>query len=154
MKEVLEKIRKHFDFLFQDGFEIAESVGSGLGSWIVYLRSNRFIAMIVHDRGEILVHLAPPNTRGRKLPDLHFIDSQSVIAYLSKNIKYAYYQRLPDEIDPQFRKIAKELRTHYEAICSFFEKSNFPREKKDFELFREEERKHSLEPYLYKPRKK
>src|SRR5688500_6584009 len=155
MKEVLGKIQEHFDFLFLDGFEIAESVWSGgFGNWIVYLRSKKFVAMIVQDRGQISLRLTSPHTRGRKLDDLIFFDAETVIGYLSKNIHHTFFQEDQDAMDIQLAKIASKLRSHYERICSFFEKSTYSHSKKDFESFREKVSKHYLRPYCYKSRKK
>jgi ASC-1-like (ASCH) protein len=155
MKEVLEKIQKQFDFLFLDGFEIAESVlSSGFGNWIVYLRSKKFIAMIVQDRAEISVRLTSPRTRGRKLADLIFFDAETVIGYLSRNIHYAFFQESQQDVNIQLARIASELKSHYEKVCSFFEKSDDRLIKEDFELFREKVREYYLGPYGYKSRNK
>jgi hypothetical protein len=155
MKEVLRKIHKYFDFLFEDGFEVAKYVGpEGFGNWIVYLQSNKFVIRIIQDRDEISVEGAFPSKRVKDISRLYFISLDAILGYFSNDVTYDFFKRTPREIDVQFAKIARKLKSNYERICSFFEKSNYARDKDDFELFLERRREHFLGPYGYKPRKK
>lgn len=154
MREVLNKIHQYFDFLFENGFEIYDSLRSGgFGNWIVYLQSKKFIVKVIQDRNEISVSLAPPYTRGRKLSDLHFISLDAVIGFFSKDVAWVFFQRTPNDIDAQFIKIANEMKSNYEKICAFFERSNYANTKEELELYLENRREHFLGPYGYKHRK-
>lgn len=155
MKEVLRKIHKYFDFLFEDGFEVAEYVGpEGFGNWIVYLQSNKLVIRIVQDRDEISVCGAFPSKRVKDISNLYFISLDAVIGYFSDDVTCDFFKRTPREIDVQFAKIGRKLKSDYARICSFFEKSNYARDKDNFELFLERRSEHFLGPYGYKPRKK
>jgi hypothetical protein len=155
LQEVLEKIQNHFDFLFEDGFTIAEAIWpKGFANWTVYLRSYKFIARIDHDRGEISLGLTFPRTHGKSLSELGFFDAQIVIGYFSRNIHYVFFKKSEQDLDIQLAGIASELKPHYEKVCSFFEKSNYLLLKEDFETFSEEVREYDLGQYGYKSRKK
>ena len=149
-KDDLKTIRKQFDFLFDDGFEIAGTEGGGMG-WIVYLHSNKFKVRIVYDRGDMFVFLAPPWAR-KKAYDAHFIDLQSLIGFIQNDLYYQFFKETPFGIDAQLEKIASELKVRYVELMRFLEKKNFIQVKNELELFREKERQISLGPYGYKPK--
>lgn len=134
----LKTIKKKFDFLFDDGFEIAETQGGGMG-WIVYLHSNKFKLKIVYDRGGMSVFLAPPWAR-KKAYDAHFYDLQSLIGFLRNDVYYQFFKEASSGIDAQLEKIASELKVHYVGLAQFLEKKNFSQVKCEFDLFREKER--------------
>ena len=147
LKSELKTIRKKFDFLFADGFEIAEQSGGGMG-WIVYLHSDKFKLRIGYDRGDMSALLAPPWVR-KKAYDAHFIDLQSLIGFIHNDLYYQFFKETPPTIDAQLEKIASELKAHYEALVQFLEKKNFIQVKSELEIFREKERQIFLGPYGY-----
>jgi hypothetical protein len=150
LNDELKIIRKRFDFLFADGFEIAGTEGGGMG-WIVYLHSNKFKVRIVYDRCDMFVFLAPPWAR-KKAYDAHFIDLESLIGFIHNDLYYQYFKEAPSRIDAQLEKIASELQAHYPELVRFLEKKNFIQIKNELELFREKERQIFLGPYGYKPK--
>ena len=153
MNDILSNLQKHFAFLFQDGFRVAETVSpEGFGNWIVYLQSDKFIVKIIQDRNQISAHLAPLPKRAGRLSDLKYFDAQSVIGYLTNNVEYVFFVQVSKNLDMQFEKIADELRRYYGEIILFFDKFKFSLIEKDFDEFREKEREHFLGSYGYKSR--
>jgi hypothetical protein len=151
MKDILLTVQKHLSFLFQDGFQVAETVPpEGFGNWIVYLKSDKFVVKIIQDRDQISMHLAPSPKRKRGLSDLKYFDAQSVIGYLMRNVEYVFFVKPLHGIDVQLKIIAQELGRYYIEVIAFFDKSNFSLIEKDFEVFREKEREHFLGRYGYK----
>jgi len=131
INNIVNRIRKHFDFLFNRGFEVIDKVydNQSFGNWIVLLRSDKLFIRFIQDRGDVFLTLGP-YLGFHQLRDTHDL-LDILIDYIKKkdvDILTRKFSKDMDE-DEQFRRLSSLLLTNYEEILVFVNSATFNEEK-------------------------
>ena len=118
---IIKDIKRHFGFLFDQGYGIREAHYSihPNGSWYVDLASKDCVISIVEDRSEILAYFSPVF---RSVRSNDRVSIEAMIHFLSegKTIVDSYKGNLAWGKNKQFERLAGLLRKYVDQIAPHF----------------------------------
>ena len=121
-KIILNKVKKHFGFLFGYGFGIQSvDINGPNGAWSVDLKSEKCEIRLTQDRGDIYCEFTPNWANKNK-----HLDLSEVIATIENRDKHLYYPKDRNNIDSQFEFYGNLLNSHYESVIKFLESHSKP----------------------------
>ena len=137
LEKEIQLIRKYFDFLFKDDFEITSTKYDyqNFGNWIIALQSRNEIVRFYQDRGEIYALIGPP-WASRSLDDSqHFFDLRIIVSFLedSESIKIGNTGKLNNQLE----SLAKIFLNYYTRITSIFNDESFPQVEEKLKIHRQ-----------------
>lgn len=109
------KVKKYFNFLFDNGFFIDEVNANGPnGAWAVVAKSENYKIRIIQDRGDIFCEILPRWSN-------KYLDLSSIIASIEKKDEKLYYLQPNRNIDLQLEFYGKLLYSHNDQVSVFLE---------------------------------
>ena len=134
VNDVIDLIKSHFSFLFDQGYKVISSRYDNYDNWKVILHSNKSIIQIVRDRGELAVDIGPPWESDYL--EGYFFELHLLIEYLNGKKLTVLLPSQPKNLDDQFRNLAILLFNNIDNINSFLNSEDFLQKAKEIRRLR------------------
>ena len=112
---IRDQLRRHFDFLFKDGFSILSInfVGQFMEQWEITLFSRDCCIKIYHDANELMLSISKSQLFGRE----GFIDLRELVSLVAEGLEsFPYPGKYSLDDEQQFEQLAYFLQKYMDDI--------------------------------------
>ena len=129
IKFIIKRVRNHFAFLFDKGFEIVNTHYSSqhFGNWSVDLRLGQYAIGLINDRNYVQIQIIPQIAFRRDTFDL-----ESLIDFIEGKNSTLKSLEKKTGVENQLKYLANLLNSHYDQIISFLNREDFIQEKQKY----------------------
>jgi hypothetical protein len=116
LKMLIQLVERHFDFLFQKGFVVADAeyLRNQMGNWSIYLESDKFGLRITQDRDDVAVYLGPTGE-----PHTH-LSLELILIFLTGNDDFDPYKNKHLRLEKSLVKYSQLTSQYFEELVRFF----------------------------------